>query len=174
MPPDARKPQGGFFGGLGGPAPQIGPQSGPWALRRPGFGLSLAAWASTGRNSLVHGKGGRRPQGGRAKPSGGSGGSRPRWVSAPWAREGGSPYRLGAVARGATRPRAFNGLVERRLVRLGGRGEAKPPGGCGGAKPARQGGGLGEPNLMYLWKRRERGAKFKRLSPSCFHKHGPL
>jgi len=45
------------------------------------------------------------------------------------------------VALGATRPRSFKGLTERRLVRLGGRGEAEPPGGSGGKKAA----DLGDP-----------------------------
>jgi hypothetical protein len=39
VPPDARKPQGGFFGGLGGSAPQIGPQKRPVGVKTAGFGV---------------------------------------------------------------------------------------------------------------------------------------
>ena len=50
MPPDRKKPQGGFSGGLGGPAPQIGPQKRPVGVRTAGF------WA------FVGGLGNNRPE----------------------------------------------------------------------------------------------------------------
>ena len=50
VPPDPKKPQGECFGGLGGPAPQIGPQKRPVGVKTAGFG------------GFVAGLGGNRPE----------------------------------------------------------------------------------------------------------------
>jgi len=62
--PDPKKPQGEFFGGLGGPAPQLGPQKRPVGVKTAGF-WAFVAGLGNDRPEFFSSWEGRGPPGGR-------------------------------------------------------------------------------------------------------------